>query len=89
MTKLYVGGPLRDIVGGNQCLEVAGYTLIDVLKSVDDAYPGFLEVVSDGRALRRYLNTYVDGTNSRSLGGLAAPVSAESIIEITFAVSGG
>ena len=89
MTRLYVGGPLRDIVGGNQYLEAVGYTLTDALKSVDDAYPGFLEVVSDGKVLRRYVNAYIDGENCRSLGELAAPVSAESVIEIIFAVSGG
>jgi molybdopterin converting factor small subunit len=66
--------------------EVAGGTVVDVLRGLDQRWPGILDRVCDpGPVLRQHLNVYVDGERAT----LSTPVGAGSTLHVIPAVSGG
>jgi sulfur-carrier protein len=74
------------IPGAERRSEASGATVADVLRSLDDRWPGLLDRVCDpGPALRRHLNVYVDGERA----GLATPVRDGATVHVIPAVSGG
>jgi sulfur-carrier protein len=86
---------LRDDVGGTARLELdveaAGTArLADALDVVGACHPRLERRLRDERrALRRYVNIYVDGEECRHLGGTDAPVRDGAEIQIIPSVAGG
>src|SRR4051794_37805669 len=90
-----VPGALRRFSAGKAHVDVEtddthGCTLRHVLETLAAQYPGVTARVLDEQGnLRRHVNVFVDGEESRVLGGLAAPVVSGTEIVILPAVSGG
>ncbi|CRK58902.1 FIG038648: MoaD and/or ThiS families [Alloactinosynnema sp. L-07] len=86
-------GVLRAIADGQAKLELDApvpATLAGVLDVVAERYPGLGRRLRDeNRALRRYVNFYVDGEECRYLGGADAPVAADAEIQVIPSVAGG
>lgn len=65
-------------------------TLAGVLDAVCERYPALERRLRDeNRALRRYVNFYVDGEECRYLGGADTPVAADAEIQVIPSVAGG
>jgi molybdopterin converting factor small subunit len=65
-------------------------TAAEVIETLAREFPGLRDRVLDEQGeLRRHVNVFVDGENARFLGGLSAPVAADSEIWIHPALSGG
>jgi molybdopterin converting factor small subunit len=66
--------------------EVAGTTVGDVLTELDRSVPGLRDrLVESGPRLRRHINVFVDGQPA----DLATEVSANAVVHVLPAVSGG
>jgi hypothetical protein len=70
-------------------IEAAGINVMDLVRHVDGLYPGFMDVVIENGTVQRFVNVYVDDQNIRAMDGLGSAVGPTSVVELTFAVSGG
>ena len=69
--KVSVSGPLRNIVGGAESLEVEADTIRELLQRMVDRYPAMQEQVDQGIAVA------IDGTIYRDDRSIKIPVGAE------------
>ncbi|MEV4343350.1 MoaD/ThiS family protein [Actinoplanes sp. NPDC049596] len=91
MPTLLVPGVLRAEAGGERRLEItASGTLAAVLAEVGERWPQLARRIRDEQgAVRRYVNVYVDGEDSRRGAGLDTPVADGSEIQVLPSVAGG
>jgi sulfite reductase beta subunit-like hemoprotein/molybdopterin converting factor small subunit len=82
-------GPLLELVGGNDEIEVHATTVREALETVAKANPRFRATVIPGREVAEAFLITVGDEDIRSLNGLATRVSAGSEIGIVMAMSGG
>jgi sulfur-carrier protein len=90
--KFHIPGALREFAGGRSQVEVEyqAATLNSALNALWAVCPGMRDrVLTEQGEVRRHINIFVGEENVRYSGGLATPVSAESVISIVPAVSGG
>lgn len=83
---------LREHAGGAKRMEIEvdDATLAGVLDVVAERHPGLERRLRDeSRALRRYVNFYVDDSECRWIGGAASPVRDGTEIRIIPSVAGG
>ena len=82
--------PLRTVTAGASTVDVEATTLAEALESLTQTYPGVAERLFDEeRALRRFINIFVDDEDIRFAQGLQTPVLDGSTISIIPAVAGG
>jgi sulfur-carrier protein len=90
--RFHIPGGLREFTGGRSQVEIghqAG-TLNSALSVLWTTCPGMRDrVLTEQGEVRRHINIFVGEENIRYTGGLATPVSGESVISIVPAVSGG
>jgi len=90
--RVHIPSALRRWTGGRDVIDLDGrsMTAAEVIAAVACEYPGIRDRVLDEQgALRQHVNIFIDGESARFLGGLAAPVSAQSEVWIHPALSGG
>ncbi|PPK64287.1 MoaD/ThiS family protein [Actinokineospora auranticolor] len=84
---------LHPRAGGRTTLEVdipAPTTLNDILDVIAARYPDLSRRIRDETgALRRHVNFFIDGEESRRLGGGDAPITPDTRIELIPSVAGG
>ncbi|HVX44116.1 MAG TPA: MoaD/ThiS family protein [Mycobacteriales bacterium] len=90
---VWLPGVLRPDAGGATRITtelVAGATLGDLFAELAAAHPRLERRVRDERGeIRRYVNVFLDGVESRRCGGLAAPLRDGQEISIIQSVAGG
>ncbi len=70
--------------------QVAGSTVADILKNLDEQYPGLAAYIVDERdSLRKHVNIFLGGDLIRDRQSLSDPVSDDGEIYIFQALSGG
>ena len=92
--RVHIPSALRKWSGGREVIELqlssASVPVADVLAALAQDFPGLRDrVLNEQGELRRHVNIFIDGENARALGGLSAPVDADSEIWIHPALSGG
>jgi MoaD family protein len=81
---------LRAQTGGEAEFQTSGATVGDVLRSLADAHPGTSsQLFSEGGALNRYVNVYLNDEDVRVLDGLDTTVSESDTVVILPAMAGG
>lgn len=88
----HIPGALREFTGGRSqvAIEHPAATLNDALSALWAACPGVRDrVLTEQGQLRLHINIFVGEENVRYSGGLATPVTNDSVISIVPAVSGG
>jgi len=81
---------LRNLSGNAAEVSVDGGTVVEVLKALDAAHPGFDErLFDDSGALRRFVNVFLDDEDIRFLDGTDTAVAAGQTVSIVPAVAGG
>ena len=87
MATVHVPAPLRGLCGGAARLDVAGATLVELLREVDQRCPGFFaRVVEDGR-LRPEISVAIDGDAAPV--PLHEPIAPGAEVTIIPAIAGG
>ena len=85
MVRVVVPSVLAAQADGRQRFEVEAETVGDALRALPVA-----DLVFDERGeLRRHLNVYVDGTDTRDRGGLQASLAGAQEVRLVAMVSGG
>jgi sulfur-carrier protein len=90
--RFHIPGGLREFAQGRSQVEIEhpAATLNQALLVLWTLCPGMRDrVVTEQGEVRPHVNIFVDDENIRYSGGLATPVTAESVISIVPAVSGG
>ncbi len=88
MATIHLPRSLVAILPGSppRLVEVPGATLAEVLRGLDDAWPGVWDRVCEpGPRIRRHMNVFVDGVPA----DLACSVGPRSVVHVIPAVSGG
>ena len=86
MAIVCVHGPLRNLAGGRAEQEVAGATVVELLRGLEDEHPSVTGWILDERgAIRRHINVFVNGERS----GEETSVAAGDRVEILPAITGG
>ncbi len=81
---------LRRLTEGRDEVEAEGATVAHVLDAVGRRHDGFREkVLTDGGALRPFLNVFVNGEDVRFASGLDTPVRDGDEVSIVPSVAGG
>lgn len=82
--------PLRRVTNGQDKVSVEAANLEEVIKSLQDEFPGFKDRVCDEQGqLRNFVNVYVNGEDVRFLDGLQTTTKEGDEISIVPAVAGG
>jgi molybdopterin synthase sulfur carrier subunit len=90
--RFQIPGALREFAGGRSQVEVESppATLDQALLVLWTLCPGMRDrVVTEQGEVRQHINIFVGNEDIRYSGGLATPVTDESVISIVPAVSGG
>ncbi len=86
MTVICVRGPLRRLAGGRAEHELAGATVIELIRALEARHPDLGGWVLDERGcIRRHINVFVNGER----GGETTAVSAGDRVEVLPAITGG
>ena len=81
--------PLRPLVGDQSQVACAPGTIREILGELDSRHAGFLDRVTEGGNLRRFVNVFVAGEDVRFADGIDTPVADGQEVTILPAVAGG
>ena len=87
MATVYIPTLLEGLTGGRQPIQVDGVTVLEVIKHLDEAYPGLCERLMEGDRLRRNIAVAVDGVINWA--GLLSPVAPFAEVHFVFSLKGG
>ncbi len=93
--RVHIPSALRKWTGGHDAIELpvpltSVMSAGEVIETIAREFPGIRDrVLNEQGELRRHVNIFIDGENARFLGGLSAPVGADSEMWIHPALSGG
>jgi sulfur-carrier protein len=81
---------LQRLTDGRKAVQVEGETVGDLLRGLDQSYPGILgQVMQEDGKLHRFVNIYLNDEDIRYLGQLDTPVSSGDTVSILPALAGG
>jgi sulfur-carrier protein len=93
--RVHIPSALRKWSGGRDVVELqfpsgSLMTAAEVIETIARHFPGLHDrILNEQGELRRHVNIFIDGENVRFLGGLTAPIGADSEMWIHPALSGG
>lgn len=88
--KVVVPGPLLHYTGNRKYVELSGSTIDEVLKALDETYPGIGDRVRDEQGkVRRYINIFVNEDDIRNLNAEKTRLRNGDQIYILPSVAGG
>jgi molybdopterin converting factor small subunit len=86
MAQLKLRAPLKELAGGRSDHELAGSTVLGVLRELERAYPALAGWVVDERGrIRTHVNVFVNGDYGRE----DTPVGPDDRIYVLPSISGG
>ena len=82
--------PLRKVTNGEDKASVDAGTMVEVVESLEEQFPGLkARICDDDGELRSFVNVYVNGEDIRFLDGMGSARSSGDEISIVPAVAGG
>ena len=88
--SIYIPSPFRSITGSKDYISAVGSTVEDILKSIEDQYPGFAHLVYDDQhTLPGHINIYLNNQEIHELEGLQTKVQSGDQLAIIPALAGG
>ncbi len=87
MPVVWVSSLLRDLIGGEDTLNVPGETVRQVIENLDARYPGIRDRLCEQEMLRPNIAVVVDGVTSRQR--LRHRLTEMSEVHFGPAISGG
>ena len=90
MATIRIPTTMRSLTGNKGEVRVAGATVGEVLKNLEQAHPGVgARVFDDKGAVRRYVNVFLNDEDIRFLQELSTPVAEGDRITLIPAIAGG
>jgi molybdopterin converting factor small subunit len=88
--KVRIPTPLQGLTGGQKEVEGVSGTVTDLIKDLDQRFPGISERISDGgKKIRRFVNIYVNEEDIRFLKAEETEIKDGDEISIVPAIAGG
>jgi len=87
--KVRIPVPLQRLTKGKGEVEGQGMTIIELIKNLDDQYPGIGERISEGGKVRRFVNIYVNEEDIRFLKNEVTEIKDGDEVSIVPAIAGG
>ncbi|MDX2217231.1 MAG: MoaD/ThiS family protein [Oculatellaceae cyanobacterium bins.114] len=88
--KVLIPTPLQKFTRDQSTIECDGGTIIELLDSLEQSFPGIKARLCDEQGqLRRFVNFYVNSEDIRFLEGANTPLNAGDEVSIVPAVAGG
>jgi sulfur-carrier protein len=87
MPTVFIPSLLRKYTGGQESVVVSGRTVGEVVRNLDQKFPGFRDHVVEGDDIKSSLAVSVDG--DMAVGGLLEQVRESSEIHFVPAIGGG
>lgn len=87
MPRVFIPPPLRQLTSDQETVEVAGRTVREIVKNLDEMFPGMQDRLCEGNQLKPEICVAV-GSSVHSLG-LLAPVSDNQEVHFLPIVGGG
>ena len=85
-----IPAPLRKVTNDKDRVEVDAENLADMVKAMEEQYPGIKErLLDEAGELRHFVNIYVNGEDVQFLDGLETAISESDEVSIVPAVAGG
>jgi molybdopterin converting factor small subunit len=85
--RVLIPSPLFSYTGGRREVDASGATLDEVMRDLDERFPGLrFRVVDEHGAIREHVRVWVSGALVRSLD---VPVAPSDEVAIVAALSGG
>lgn len=81
--------PLQRLTQGKEEVEGEAGTIISLVNSLEQKYPGIAERISEGGKIRRFVNIYVNEEDIRFLKNEETIVKDGDIVSIVPAIAGG
>jgi molybdopterin synthase sulfur carrier subunit len=87
--EVRVTSVLQRVIGA-KTVQAEGATVAEVLKGVNERFPGFREQITmeDG-SLHRFVNIYINDEDIRFMKQLDTPVESGDVVSILPALAGG
>lgn len=90
MATVRIPTPLRKLTNGLEEVSAAGATIGEILKDLEQHYPGMKERLCDDKGqVRRFVNIFANDEDIRFLQNLETPVKEKDEISIVPAIAGG
>ena len=90
MAKVLIPTALQQFAGGTDELEIAGASVQEVLNRLGAQYPDLKKhLFSENGELRHFVNVYKGAEDTRTLQGLATPVTDADELSIVPSIAGG
>lgn len=84
---VYIPSPLRSYTGQKSEVEAEGSTVGDLLRALDQRYPGFrFRVITEQDTIREHIRIFVNEEQARDLSAALRP---DDEIHVICALSGG
>lgn len=87
--KVRIPTQLRSLTAGSGEVAAEGATIAEVIRDLEQRYPGISDRLLSAGELRRFVNLYVDGEDVRFQDGVETSVAPGSDVAIIPAVAGG
>ncbi len=87
--KVKIPVPLQRLTQGKEEIEGEAGTVMSLINSLDQKYPGIAERISEGGRIRRFVNVYVNEEDIRFLKNEETPVKDGDVVSIVPAIAGG
>ncbi len=86
--KVKLFANIREFTGTKE-LEVDTGTVSDVLKNLNEKFPGFEKMIFEDEKIKPYVNVFLNGKNVLDLDGLETELHTNDELAIFPPVSGG
>ena len=85
-----IPAPLRPLTGGLGEIQLDSATVGDAFGQIETRYPGFsAKVLDEGKAVKRFINVYVNEDNIRDKQDLATEIKTGDVVSILPSIAGG
>jgi molybdopterin synthase sulfur carrier subunit len=85
-----IPSPLKKLAGGQDVIKAEGETVGEVVQRLVETYPDLKEKLLDEQGtIRRFINIYVNGKDTRFIRGLETPLKEGDQLSIVPAIAGG
>jgi molybdopterin synthase sulfur carrier subunit len=87
--KVRIPTPLQSLTGGQEVVEGAPGTIIELISHLDSKFPGIAERIAENGKVRRFINLYVNEEDIRFMQAEATLVKDGDEVSIVPAIAGG
>ncbi|MFO0751747.1 MAG: MoaD/ThiS family protein [Thermodesulfovibrionales bacterium] len=87
--RVRIPTPLQRLTQGKEEVDGVPGTIIELIKGLENAYPGIAERISEGGKVRRFVNIYLNEEDIRFLQAEQTQVKDGDEVSIVPAIAGG